>query len=387
MDRGETHGTGGPDHDARVVRPPRPASARSGPRLAIAAAVVVAIVLGAGAVVASLGGTSDPPAELAEVRAEVTVAPSSTVAPTTTEPQPDGPVAPLTGIRHFAIDAERLAQPALVAKVDNDAKALPQRGLESADVVLEVRVEGISRFMAVFHSRIPAEIGPIRSARTSDPDLLSMFSDPMFSWSGGNPATVSQLRDVPWVRNVDPDTIGRVYSRSQDRRAPHNLILDAPALVAGVETDSGAPGALFAYRSDGEEPAGSPTAGFDVSVGSSVAGFAWSAERAGWLRWTNGVVHTDPGGQQLAPANVVVLETDYVASPADRRSPEAVTLGSGSAWIFTAGQVIEGTWRREDRHQPWTLTSTDGAPVLLTPGSTWVELPAVGDPPTLLAAG
>ncbi len=141
---------------------------------------------------------------------------------------------------------------------------------------------------------------------------------------------------------------------------------------------------MFEYRAADAAPAGVDVAGFDVPIGSSLAGFAWSAERSGWLRWTNGQVHTDPAGQQLAPANVVVLETEYATSAADRRSPEAVTLGSGSAWIFTAGRMIEGTWSRDDRHRPWTLTAADGSPVTLTPGSTWVELPARGDVPRLL---
>ncbi|MDQ2677232.1 MAG: DUF3048 domain-containing protein, partial [Actinomycetota bacterium] len=303
---------------------------------------------------------------------------------------PDGPVAPFTGVQHWAVDGDRLDRRALVAKIDNDPRAMPQRGLEAADVVIEMRVEGISRFMAVFHSATPAEVGPIRSARTSDPDLLAMLSDPLFAWSGGNPATVAAMRDLPWARNVDPDSVRRVYSRSPDRRAPHNLILDAQALWGAVDGDGDRgdiPAPIFEYRAEGSEPVGVEVAGFDVSVGSSLAGFAWSAERGGWLRWTNGQVHTDPTGQQLAPTNVVVLETDYVASEADRRSPEAVTVGSGAAWVFTAGRLIEGTWSREDRHRPWTLTGADGAPMALTAGSTWVELPGQGDVPRLLADG
>ena len=132
------------------------------------------------------------------------------------------------------------------------------------------------------------------------------------------------------------------------------------------------------------EPAGTAVAGFDIPVGSSLAGFAWSPERRGWLRWTNGHVHHDPAGEQLAPTNVIVLGTDYVASEADRRSPEAVSLGSGDAWVFTEGRMIEATWSREDRHRPWPLTGRDGTPLVLTPGPTRVELPERGEAPRLL---
>ena len=97
------------------------------------------------------------------------------------------------------------------------------------------------------------------------------------------------------------------------------------------------------------------------------------------------MVHTDHAETQLAPTNVLVLETDYVESAADARSPEAVTLGGGRAWAFVGGNVVEGTWLRGDRTHPWTLLDSAGQPILLAPGPTWIELPCTGAAPQLLA--
>ena len=52
-------------------------------------------------------------------------------------------------------------------------------GLNQADIVFEEIVEGrITRFAAVFHSQSADPIGPIRSGRTQDIDLLASFNEP-----------------------------------------------------------------------------------------------------------------------------------------------------------------------------------------------------------------
>ena len=68
------------------------------------------------------------------------------------------------------------------------------------------------------------------------------------------------------------------------------------------------------------------------------------------------------------------MEVVYRPSPADARSPEAQTIGSGTALVFTGGKVVTGTWTRTDRLSPVVLTDASGEPILLTPGRTWVEL-------------
>jgi hypothetical protein len=83
-------------------------------------------------------------------------------------------------------------------------------------------------------------------------------------------------------------------------------------------------------------------------------------------------------GFQIAPANLVVMFTEYTRSPADPISPEAQTVGSGEVWVFTAGSIIPGRWDRPDPTKPATLTDGDGQPILLTPGRTWVALPKSG---------
>ncbi len=347
---------------------------------AIGAAVAVAL-LAIGGLVFALTRSEDEPAPTTTTTSTTTTESTTTVAP---EP---GPVAPLTGVAIDGADAaalERLQRPALVAKVDNAPQAMPQVGLDRTDVVIELQVEGISRYMAVVHSQPVDEIGPIRSARTSDPDLLAMFVRPLVAWSGGNPTVTNIMNSTPWIQALNPDQAPGAYFRSRDKRAPHNLIARVPDLYARADQPPALPVPLFTYLQAGQEPGGVPVPGFDIAVGKSPSSWVWDGTGR-WLRWANGSRQSVVGGAQVGATNVVVLSTPYAASAADSRSPEARTIGSGTAWVFTQGRMIEGTWTRAEPAQPWQLKLPDGAPMTLTPGNTWVELPSPESGPALLA--
>ena len=107
---------------------------------------------------------------------------------------------PLTGLP--GADVPRAALPALVVKIDNHARARPQVGLVQADVVFEEIVEGITRFFAVFHSTTADPVGPVRSARTTDIDLLRQLQRPLFAWSGANNGTIKALRAADVATDV-----------------------------------------------------------------------------------------------------------------------------------------------------------------------------------------
>jgi hypothetical protein len=298
---------------------------------------------------------------------------TTTAVPTTVVAPEDPVVAPLTGMTVAADQAVGLLRPALVAKIDGAVEAMPQAGLEQADMVIEVRVEGISRYLAVWHSEQAESIGPIRSARTTDPDLLAMFGRPLFAYSGGNRRVLADLRSSDWFEDVSHDAVPGRYERDRSRRAPHNLMADAPGLVLEADEAPVLPGPVFRYRSEADPPPGEPIAGMAVSVGSD-ARFEWDPELAGWRRWAHSREHVSPAGEQLAPENVVVIEVDYVRSVADRASPEAVSVGSGRAWVYSDGRVQAGRWDRPDRTVGWQLSGDGGAALTLTPGATWVVL-------------
>ncbi|MEL6983378.1 MAG: DUF3048 domain-containing protein, partial [Actinomycetota bacterium] len=283
-------------------------------------------------------------------------------------------VQPLTGV------ATRAAanRPALAVKIDNVDAARPQHAIERADLVYEEKVEGnLTRLIAVFHSDLPETIGPVRSVRTTDIDVLDQLNTPLLAASGANPGVLAVVAGADLV-NVNAIEAGAAYFRQSGRRAPHNLFARTASLYGAADGRGGLPPQLFSYRSRGQDPShATTTGGVEIDFGSTTVGFGWSTSAKGWLRTQNGSAHTSTGGR-LAPENVVVLEVPYGTSSIDAESPEAHTVGSGRAWVFTAGQLVTGTWARSASEDPIAVLDPDGDPIGLTPGQTFVELAPPG---------
>ena len=299
------------------------------------------------------------------------------------------PTFPLTGLP-AADAATRGDHPAIVVKMDNSPDARPQTGIQRADVVYELLVEGITRFALVFHSELPEPVGPVRSARSSDIDLVSDLSRPLFAWSGGNPgveAEVAAAARKGLLTDASYSAAFDAYFRSTDRVAPHNLYVNLPKLLElKAPAGQGAPAPLFTYRSADAAVGGIAATGFSVDFGGgTISDHLWDDSLGGWRRFQIDSTHgrgdsatMDRAGGQVAPANVVVMFTEYGQSPSDSRSPMALTVGSGRAIVYTAGRAIEATWSRPDAASPAVLRDAGGSVIALTPGRTWVELPRTG---------
>lgn len=356
------------------------------PRRGLRAASVVFVA----AVVASAcggGGDDGGPAEPAPTSTTTATATStSAVSPTTSVAA--GPPAPLTGVP--TEPGETLDAPALVVKIDdNDSKARPQAGLASADLVYEELIEGQkTRLAAAFHTTVPDRIGPVRSGRTSDIELLDDLGTPVFAYSGANPVVMGQFARAERAGifvDVNALDVPDAYTRDERRRAPDNLYL-FPDRLGDAAADAGRPVPLFAYDTGASAGGSGPGGGLEVAYPASfgrVSTHLWDPELGGWVRVQDGTLHLSEEGPEaelteIAPTNVVVAVIAYGRSDADPASPQAQTVGEGPAWVATRGRIVEGRWQRRADAPGWELTDTAGDEIALAPGSTWVLL-ANGD--------
>ncbi|MFT7647403.1 MAG: hypothetical protein ACI8Y4_002151 [Candidatus Poriferisodalaceae bacterium] len=346
--------------------------------LRLVAAVMVAVFVGAacsggGATVTADVTTTAPPTAAPPTTTTTTTIPPTTT--TSTKTLPPRPTAPLTGLE---VDAE-ITRPAFVLKIDNHEQARPQFGLNLADVVFEELVEGnITRLAAVFHSQDADPVGPVRSARTGDYDLLRNLNTPLFGNSGGNATVLRGLRNVDTIVLSDATVGAAAYYRVfSGRRAPHNLVTDTPTIYELAEDQGGTPPALFEYREDGDElsPTATEVSTVRVDYGGYRIEYTWDAEVSGWARTQQGTDHLDADEVRVAPENVVIQFIRYSSSVAFAGSPHAELIGSGDVWILTDGHLIAGTWSRAGETDVTTYADATGAPILLTPGRTWVALP------------
>lgn len=349
----------------------------------IAGAAAGVLLLGGIGFALTAAGDDPPPPTTTTTEATTT----TTVAPTTTVPEP---VAPLTGLTGSF--QGRLDRPALVVKIDNgEPKARPQAGLNQADVVYEERVEGsVTRLLAIFHSTDAAPIGPVRSARTSDIAIFTPLHRPFFAWSGANGTFAQRIRAAE-IHDVGYDALVNEYYREPGRPAPDNLMLRSSVTVTDRPAEgSSPPPAIFEYRQPGQPTAHLvSTTGVAISYGTSAGSapveYRWNGD--GWARTQKGTPHVDAQGVQVAPENVIIEFVDYRGTDVNDQFgvpiPEAQMVGEGEAWILTGGGLVKGRWLKNALGSITTYTDEEGNPILLTPGRTWVALPAPGGARTI----
>lgn len=289
------------------------------------------------------------------------------------------PTWPLTGV--FAADQGN--RPALAVKIENSREARPQTGLELADVVWEEVVEGgVTRYIAVYHSQVPDTLGPVRSVRPMDAHIIAPLAGPV-AFSGGQPPFVQLVRDVGLQVLSHDEGAGGFY-RTKDRRAPHNVYARTPDLFAAADAGHSAPPSpQFQFARD-EAGASAVTAGTpanEVSLTMSTyssPSWAWDAAAGVFQRSEGAAPAVSSDGTRLTAENVVVLSVAVFDTPFKDPSgtpvPETEVIGSGDALVASGGHAIAATWSKESTAAPVSLTATDGTPLTLSPGNTWVEL-------------
>ena len=262
----------------------------------------------------------------------------------------------------------------LAVKIDNIVYARPQTGIQSADLVYVIPVEGgLTRYMAVYSSHIPPTIGPVRSARESDLDLLRQFGRPAFAWSGATPHLVPFIERAPLVDLYALNTQG--YYRSPNRAAPYNLYANTKQLLAQAHGASKARDIGFRF---GSLPVGGKrAASFSVKYPAASYTFRWSAKDKRWLTWIDGAPANATEGGQLGGSTVVIQYTQISTSrflEYGGRPPYAKSVGSGRAVILRNGKEYTVRWSRPNLETGTTYTLSNGKRMLFAPGQVWVVL-------------
>ncbi|MET0787806.1 MAG: DUF3048 domain-containing protein [Cellulomonas sp.] len=292
------------------------------------------------------------------------------------------PTWPLTGI-----PGEPAVRPALAVKIENTAVARPQTGLEQADVVWETIVEfDVSRFIAVYHSQVPAEVGPIRSVRPMDPLILAPMHG-LLAFSGGQPG-ILDLVAASGVQMISHDAGAPGMYRTKDRAAPHNVYGNPTTFWGLADADHQAsPGEQFTFARSADRAAavvaGAPTSTltFRLSPAASPT-WTWDPASGTWLRSEGAAPATARSGARLSAVNVVSITAPHpntgYAAQGGAPVPTYELVGSGEGIVATGGKTLAVTWRKDAQEAPMRLFTADGKPADLAPGNTWVELVPAG---------
>jgi hypothetical protein len=277
---------------------------------------------------------------------------------------------PLTGLPVSGDDEAAQKHPVMVLKMDNTAASAPQVGLGSADLVVEELVEGgMTRLAAFYYSRIPGDVGPVRSMRASDIGIVSPVHATVVT-SGAAQVTINRIEgaDIPWFTEGD-----KGFYRDSGRHAPYNLFTDMSETATLVDQDGAArPDDYLPWGDDKDFPQGQPAR----TVAASFSGghtTNWTFEDGTYVN-----ENTYAGAGDEVPADTVLVLRVRVGDagyrdPAGNPVPETQLTGQGQALIFHDGRLVRGQWTKESLGAPLEL-STPAGELSVPAGHTWIEL-------------
>jgi hypothetical protein len=312
-----------------------------------------------------------------------------TAGSTTTNPHHPALIAkncPLTGLP--APGGKVPQRPALAVKVGNDPASRPQSGLDNADIVYEEMAEGgITRYMAVFQCQSAPIIGPIRSVRWDDWNMLQQYGHAILAYSGGISFWTAEAANLVWIYNANGSiypTANAYYRYSSstppaNQGAPYNYYSSTAALWKLFPKVTAPPPQLFKFSK--AIPAGATalaSASIDFSSASPVV-WSWSATLQKWMRYYDTSPDTDPSGDQFRATDVVIQIVPtrpgpYSESGPDSPDVESLMIGTGKAYVLRDGMLESGTWSRPTGYSITKFSFPDGKPMRLRPGNVWYEL-------------
>ena len=270
----------------------------------------------------------------------------------------------------------------LVVKIDDTNAAHPQIGVESADVVYVEQVEGgLTRLAAIYTSKLPPLIGPIRSARISDIELLAQFGRVGFAYSGAQ----SKMRPVIAAANLENLSAERnppsIYGKDPDRQGPVDMILKPDLLLERANANpkiriETATASVFPF---GDAPKGETnTAVAKVKWPSAKYELRWDSTNEKWLIYFNEKPNMAANGEHLyadtAIIQIVSITPSIYGDKFGEITPFSKTTGSGKAVMLRDGFSYQISWQRNLETDVTTWMSEDGGVANFKPGRTWIFL-------------
>ncbi|MEN9927028.1 MAG: hypothetical protein RJB27_104 [Actinomycetota bacterium] len=269
----------------------------------------------------------------------------------------------------------------LAVKIDDTNSAHPQIGLENADVVYIEQVEGgLTRLAAIFSSTIPVRIGPVRSARISDLDILSQYGRVAFAYSG------AQQKLLPVIAAANLEDLGaqhespKIFTTDPTRNAPYAMVLRADLLMQKIvdeklQVDSAkSVGFVFGDNPEG----GAPTQKVVINWPAATYSAEWSEKESRWLLSHNGRLNLADSGVVLGPTTLVIQMVKISPSEYGDKfggvTPLSETVGTGKAYVLRNGELFATTWNRAFADAGTTFTLPDGSAMNFAAGQVWVAL-------------
>jgi hypothetical protein len=300
-------------------------------------------------------------------------------------PKPKAPITVASPLSGLQVDPSLINRPVTGIMIENSQDARPQSGLQDAGVVYEAVAEGgITRFIGLFQDTRPQYIGPVRSLRPYYLELAAPFQASIVH-VGGSPDALSTVRNGNY-RDLDQFFNSGYFTRITARYAPHNVYTSFDRLDALNQAKGYTTSHFTIWPRKPDKKLAVPTAKtIDISISSAdfYSHYAYDSATNSYNRSEGGEPHLelvsadDKTGVQIHPKVIIALVMAYSIAADGQHSVYADT-GSGTAYVFQDGGVVQGTWDKADNSSQIAFKDAAGAPLKLNAGQTWLTL--VADP-------
>jgi hypothetical protein len=239
-------------------------------------------------------------------------------------------------------------KPVVMVKYGNSRPDRPHYNLNQADLIYVEEVEwGLTRIAAMFNTKFPSVVGPTRSARISDLELLEQFTNPGLAYSGANDVLLKAIRKSQSI-SLSPSDRSSFYYRNLSKAAPHNQLLRLSSMMA-KETKVGAIKDVGLTFNATPATGGTKTTYFQAAWSSARVSGSWTGKS--WTISFDGSIHRDAVNKSFLTPKTIVLqyverkETKY-GDKFGGKTPLLKTVGAGRAIVLRNGQSFDGTWSR-----------------------------------------
>ena len=328
---------------------------------------------------------------------------TTTEAPATTIQQTDEPTTTIEPTIEYVFDVEKMSpftgkelppetwlkrpKRVIAFKIDNNINARPQSGLQEADAVHEILVEGgMTRFLAFFYDNTSKYLGPIRSARPTDPTMVRPYGGTLVV-SGATAGLIPSIRElgVPVLEEQNSPSMFRISSRN----APHNLYADTELIRQKIDNRGfyflqPGPGPLYPFglnQNNWIKGADKITVKY-----SDFTTVIWKLDGEKYSRFiidkysdnkeavAHNFVSQDGNYTDILQTETIVVLQGPIYKDQATTLPSVLTVGVGNAYVFNNDKYIQGTWRRGDINEPFILTDLNGDDIQVPPSTQWVHI-------------
>lgn len=258
-------------------------------------------------------------------------------------------------------------RPVVVVKIENTDAGRPQRGVNSADLVIEEPVEGgLTRLAAFFESRWPESVGPVRSARISDIGMVEPVGATVVA-SGGAAQTVTAF-EAAGVNLIDETSTAMV--RDPERSMPNNLFVDLNR-IRRAELGRAPKQPYFSFGEPSLPPGPRADNVTIVYSRSHREQWRWESRSGLWVR-------DDIGDLRITAPTILVLavrlsDAGY-RDAAGSRVPIVDTTGTGNGYLLVNGHVHTISWRKPSSKAQWEISTRAGLVLPVPAGRVWMAL-------------